>query len=98
MKRTEFLKIMGLLPFTCLGMKLNDLAKISEGFPLTEKMPVLFLGHGNPMNAIEENEFVKGFRDIAKTIPTPNAILCVSAHWFTTVSYTHLTLPTNREV
>ena len=46
-------------------------------------MPVLFLGHGSPMNAIEENEFVRGFRDIAKTIPTPNAILCVSAHWFT---------------
>ncbi|RRQ50875.1 4,5-DOPA dioxygenase extradiol [Maribacter algicola] len=64
-------------------MKLNDLTKISEAFSLTEKMPVLFLGHGSPMNAIEENEFVKGFREIAKTIPTPNAILCVSAHWFT---------------
>jgi len=83
MKRTDFLKVLGLLPLTGLGMKLNDLANISESFPLTEKMPVLFLGHGSPMNAIEENEFVKGFRDIAKTIPTPNAIICVSAHWFT---------------
>ncbi|WP_209403933.1 4,5-DOPA dioxygenase extradiol [Pseudozobellia sp. WGM2] len=64
-------------------MKLNDLGKISESFPLTGRMPVLFLGHGSPMNAIEENEFVKGFRAIAKTIPIPNAILCVSAHWFT---------------
>ncbi len=45
-------------------------------------MPALFLGHGSPMNAIEENEFVNEFRNIAKTIPTPNAILCVSAHWY----------------
>ena len=48
-----------------------------------DKMPVLFVGHGSPMNAIEENEFVKGFRDIAKTVPTPVAVLCVSAHWET---------------
>src|SRR5690606_12858110 len=46
-------------------------------------MPVLFLGHGSPMNAIEENEFVAGFRKIAAKIPKPNAILCVSAHWET---------------
>jgi 4,5-DOPA dioxygenase extradiol len=46
-------------------------------------MPVLFLGHGSPMNAIEENEFVEGFRNIGKTIPKPDAILCVSAHWET---------------
>jgi 4,5-DOPA dioxygenase extradiol len=46
-------------------------------------MPVLFLGHGSPMNAIEENQFVTGFRNLAKNLPKPNAILCVSAHWFT---------------
>ena len=49
----------------------------------TGKMPVLFLGHGSPMNAIEENEFVQGFRKIGKEIPRPNAILCISAHWET---------------
>lgn len=83
MNRLDFIKILGLLPFSGLAMKLNDLSKFSEEFPLTEKMPVLFLGHGSPMNAIEENEFVKGFRAIGKTIPTPSAILCISAHWFT---------------
>jgi len=62
---------------------LNDLHKISSAFPNTDKMPVLFLGHGSPMNAIEENQFVAGFRNIAKTLPEPNAILCISAHWFT---------------
>jgi 4,5-DOPA dioxygenase extradiol len=62
---------------------LNDLHKISGSFSNTEKMPVLFLGHGSPMNAIEENQFVTGFRNMAKTLPKPNAILCISAHWFT---------------
>lgn len=46
-------------------------------------MPVLFMGHGSPMNAIEENEFVTGFRNIGKSIPKPTAILCISAHWET---------------
>ncbi|WP_026713570.1 4,5-DOPA-extradiol-dioxygenase [Flavobacterium daejeonense] len=62
---------------------LTDLHKISSTFSNTEKMPVLFLGHGSPMNAIEENQFVAGFRNLAKTLPQPNAILCISAHWFT---------------
>ncbi len=49
----------------------------------SEKMPVLFMGHGSPMNAIEENEFVTNWRNIGKTLPKPNAILCISAHWET---------------
>jgi 4,5-DOPA dioxygenase extradiol len=49
----------------------------------TKKMPVLFLGHGSPMNAIEENEFVEGFRAISKEIRKPTAVLCISAHWET---------------
>ena len=62
---------------------INDLDKIVSSFSTTEKMPVLFLGHGSPMNAIEENQFVTGFRNLAQNLPKPNAILCVSAHWFT---------------
>jgi 4,5-DOPA dioxygenase extradiol len=68
-------------------MKLNELGKIAETFKLTEKMPVLFLGHGSPMNAIEENEFTAGWREAGKTIPKPNAILCISAHWETRGTY-----------
>lgn len=64
-------------------MKLNDLNKTAESYKSTDKLPVLFVGHGNPMNAIEENEFVTGWRNIGKTIPKPNAILCISAHWET---------------
>lgn len=64
-------------------MQLNDLQNISDQFNNTQKMPALFLGHGSPMNAIEENQFVQGFRNVAKEIAKPNAILCISAHWFT---------------
>ena len=64
-------------------MNLNDLENITQQFNNTENMPVLFLGHGSPMNAIEENQFVQGFRNISREIPKPNAILCISAHWFT---------------
>lgn len=83
MNRKTFLKSLAILPLTAAAMKLNELNKMIEPLGKTSKMPVLFLGHGSPMNAIEENEFVTGFRSIVKEIPKPNAILCVSAHWET---------------
>ena len=46
-------------------------------------MPVLFVGHGSPMNAIEENEFSGAWHDAAACMPKPRAILCISAHWET---------------
>ena len=46
-------------------------------------MPVLFIGHGSPMNAIEDNEFSLGWTEVATPIPKPKAILCISAHWET---------------
>ena len=50
---------------------------------MTSKMPALFLGHGSPMNAIEDNAFSRGWHDIAAKIPRPRAVLCISAHWET---------------
>lgn len=47
------------------------------------KMPVLFMGHGSPMNAIEDNQFTQGWKNLVKGVPTPKAILVVSAHWET---------------
>ena len=64
-------------------MKSDVLKEIRSQSGSAPKMPVLFLGHGSPMNAIEENEFVDGFRNIGKSIPKPDAILCISAHWET---------------
>src|SRR5690606_77382 len=83
MERKSFLHALAMLPFTAAVMKLDILNKLTAPMNKTAKMPVLFLGHGSPMNAIEENEFVKGFRNIAIDIPKPSAILCISAHWET---------------
>ena len=46
------------------------------------RMPVLFVGHGSPMNAIDDNVWSRGFRSLAGLLPEPKAILSVSAHWF----------------
>ena len=64
-------------------MQLTDLNAISRNFEPTPVMPALFVGHGSPMNAIEENEFAEGWRKVAGRLPKPNAILCISAHWET---------------
>ena len=47
------------------------------------KMPVLFIGHGSPMNAIEENEFTEKWADFGLRLARPKAILSISAHWYT---------------
>lgn len=46
-------------------------------------MPVLFIGHGSPMNGIEDNEFSRRWKKMATEIPVPKAVLVISAHWFT---------------
>ena len=83
MERKDFLKYLAMLPITGSLMNFNRLEKVVITFSNTNKMPALFLGHGSPMNAIEDNEFVRGFRAIGKEIEMPNAILCISAHWET---------------
>ena len=66
-------------------MSLNQtLRDLHAAFPDTDqKMPVLFVGHGNPMNAIEDNEYSRAWAEVGKSLPRPNAILCISAHWET---------------
>jgi 4,5-DOPA dioxygenase extradiol len=50
---------------------------------MPKRMPALFIGHGSPMNAIEDNKYSKSWEEIGKHIVKPEAILSVSAHWFT---------------
>lgn len=58
------------------------------------KMPVLFLGHGNPMNAIADNSFTRRLAEMGKEFPKPKAILCVSAHWLSAGTWvTHMEKP-----
>ena len=51
------------------------------------KIPVLFIGHGSPMNAIEDNQYTKNWEKIASKFPKPKAILSISAHWYTNGSF-----------
>jgi 4,5-DOPA dioxygenase extradiol len=62
----------------------------SSSLPIQDHlMPVLFVGHGSPMNGIEDNEFSEKWSSIARDIPVPSAVLVISAHWFT--KGTHIT-------
>src|SRR5215211_6653292 len=58
----------------------------SEVPPRVRPMPVVFFGHGSPMNALEENRYSAAWRTFGKTIPRPRAILVVSAHWYVNVT------------
>ena len=68
-------------------MKIKDLSRITSTFGTTKKMPVLFVGHGHPMNALLDNDFTERLRSIGNQIETPNAILVLSAHWETRGTY-----------
>jgi len=62
-----------------------------DALPATPRMPTLFVGHGNPMNAIEDNAYSREWATIGEKLPTPKAVLCVSAHWMTRgVSLVHV--------
>jgi 4,5-DOPA dioxygenase extradiol len=87
MDRKDFINSLGLLSLTGLTMKLNSLNDIIKGGENTQTMPLLFVGHGSPMNAIEDNRFSKEMKEIGTTLSKPKAILMVSAHWETKGTY-----------
>lgn len=65
-------------------MNLNKFSKLFEEEPEKEKAtPLFFIGHGSPMNALEDNEFTQGWKKQALGLEKPKAILCISAHWET---------------
>ena len=71
-------------------MTLGSLNTLANSLERTaQKMPVLFIGHGSPMNGIETNKFSQTWLKLAKEIPVPKAVLCISAHWLT--KGTHVT-------
>jgi 4,5-DOPA dioxygenase extradiol len=87
MTREAFLKIFSTLPFITNNMNLNEFEQISHSFSLSKTMPVLFIGHGHPMNALFNNNFTQTLTTIGKSIEKPNAIMVVSAHWETRGTY-----------
>jgi 4,5-DOPA dioxygenase extradiol len=81
MQRKTFLKLMG--GTIALGTT-GALSSFASQFTETDTiMPVLFVGHGSPMNGIEDNDFSQYWKKLATEIAKPKAILCVSAHWLT---------------
>ena len=82
MKRKHFLQtvITGAIGMTTLPAFRSFTNGLNEQ---EQVMPVLFIGHGSPMNGIEDTEFSRRWTQMAKEIPTPKAVLVVSAHWFT---------------
>jgi 4,5-DOPA dioxygenase extradiol len=64
------------------------------GSSATARMPVLFIGHGNPMNAVRDTPFTRKLRELGKRLPRPKVILCISAHWMTEGTWvTHMQNP-----
>ncbi len=90
MKRKHFLTY--LAGFTVMST-LSGFKRFTDDLPeQPDYMPVLFVGHGSPMNAIEDNEFSERWQQMAKEIPVPKAVLIISAHWLT--RGTHITAMT----
>ena len=80
MKRRHFIHASSL---GIMGASLTSLRNLAKGPISSELMPVLFIGHGNPMNAIEQNKYSESWQKMGANLPRPKAILCISAHWET---------------
>ena len=83
MNRRSFMRSAMLFPIASNIMDTNAMNTLLNSGEKSVRMPVLFVGHGSPMYAIEENEFVNAWRKLGASIPRPRAILCISAHWET---------------
>ncbi|MEI7661652.1 MAG: 4,5-DOPA dioxygenase extradiol [Bacteroidota bacterium] len=87
MDRKKFLQVLSSMPASGLAKKVADLKKITASLPSSGLMPVLFLGHGSPMNALDDSQYVQGWKMVGLSVPNPKAILCISAHWETNGTY-----------
>ena len=85
MERKDFIKtLLGAMVITSLEPFYNWSKQLQTNDDL---MPVLFIGHGSPMNGIEDNEFSRSWSKYGREIPQPKAVLVVSAHWLTNGTY-----------
>lgn len=89
MQRRTFIAAAGGLAAGAGMTEIASAAGLAElkGLKKSPRMPVLFVGHGSPMNAIEDNEYRRSWeslgRDFGTRLPQPQLILCISAHWLT---------------
>ena len=83
MERIQFIKMFASIPLIKAGMKLKAFESISSGFSNSRKTPLIFIGHGHPMNALLDNNFTQTLTKLGESLEKPNAIMIVSAHWQT---------------
>ncbi len=73
-----------------IRMTLKEFQTAAESLPHTQNMPALFVGHGSPMNAIEDNTYARAWKKLGGALPRPAAILAISAHWLTEGTFVHV--------
>ncbi len=83
MQRSYFLKTLAALPLGALAMDLKDFTQKISSEKYSERMPAIFIGHGNPMNALYDNTFTQTLSKIGTSYEKPKAVLVISAHWLT---------------
>ncbi len=83
MERLHFLKTLASIPLIGASMKLNAFENISNGFSSSKKTPLIFIGHGHPINALLDNGFTQTLEKLGTSMEKPNAIMIISAHWTT---------------
>ncbi len=83
MKRLQCLKTLASSSLIGESIKLETFEKISSSFSNSKKTPLIFIGHGHPINALLDNDFTQHLRKIGTSIEKPNAIMIISAHWTT---------------
>ncbi|MES2560801.1 MAG: 4,5-DOPA dioxygenase extradiol [Bacteroidota bacterium] len=89
MKRSEFIKSLGgLTIMSTIDLKTFGNELLSD--KNTSRMPALFIGHGSPMNAIEQNAYTQSLNKLGQSLEKPKAIMVVSAHWQTRGTYVHV--------
>lgn len=87
MKRRDFIKNSSWVTTGAFTIGLQELHSITGSFGKSPLMPAIFIGHGTPMNAINDNAFTQSLTKLGKDLPKPNAIAVVSAHWLTDKTY-----------
>lgn len=96
MKRRYFLGLIsgGVAMTTLKITNLNELGELVAQKKRAKALPVLFVGHGSPMNAIADNAFTRTLNSLGHKMERPEAILCISAHWMTEGTWiTHMDKP-----
>lgn len=82
MKRIDFIKTLSLLPLAGSSSYAGSLNALADG-KSTARTPLLFIGHGSPMNGIRDNIYSNAWKDLGQKLEVPKAVICISAHWLT---------------